>query len=128
MKAQQTPLVRRTRVGLPLVATLVLFAASAAAHISVVKTFPADKSTVDEAPELVKIWFSQPPNARLSRLDLRGPSGDVSLRDVEIDPKEHSISAAVAAALAPGRYEVSWRTAGDDGHVMRGTFVFIVGP
>lgn len=107
------------------VASLVaIFTVGLGAHLSVLKTMPADKATVFEPPERVQVWFNQAPPARVSRLELTGPAGDVELGTLEVDAKDRSIAAAVATPLPPGRYEVSWRAAGDDGHVMRGTFTF----
>lgn len=115
---------RQLAFGVVVVSVLALFTAGLAAHLTVVKTLPANESTVAEPPELVQVWFNQAPAARVSRLELRGSSGEVALEKIEVDPKERSISAAVAAPLTPGSYEVAWRSAGDDGHVMRGTFTF----
>ncbi len=98
------------------------------AHLSVVKTMPADKSTVSEPPARVQVWFSQQPSPRVSRLDMKGPGGVVALGDLAVDRDTKSIAGAVADSLAPGSYTVTWRTAGDDGHVMRGTFTFTVNP
>jgi copper resistance protein C len=113
------------RVGL---ACLAVLPAILAAHLDVVKTMPADKSTVADAPSRVQIWFSQQPSSRVSRLEMKGPGGDVPLGEVEINREDRSIGAPVAGTLARGSYEVSWRTAGDDGHVMRGTFTFTLAP
>ncbi len=102
--------------------------ASLLAHLSVVKTAPADTSTVREAPARVQVWFTQQPSPRISRLEVSGPAGEVEIGDSEIDREDRSISAAVRGTLGPGTYEVAWRTAGNDGHVQRGTFTFSIAP
>ncbi|MBA3885728.1 MAG: copper resistance protein CopC [Acidobacteria bacterium] len=105
------------------------FTIGLAAHLSVLKTMPADDSTVSPPPERVQVWFNQQPSPRISRLELRGSyAQDVELGKVEVHSEDRSISAPLPAALPPGKYEATWRTAGDDGHVMRGTFTFTVGP
>ena len=38
-----------------------------------------------------------------------------------------SIAADPAQPLGPGKYLVVWRTAGDDGHAVRGRYAFTVG-
>jgi hypothetical protein len=113
---------------LAVVAVQAVGTATLAAHLSVLKTFPADAATLTKSPERVQVWFNQQPSARISRLELKGPSGDVGLDVLEVHSQENSISAAIRAPLAPGRYEVSWRSAGADGHVMRGTFTFSISP
>lgn len=103
---------------------------SLSAHLTVVKTQPAADSTVNASPERLAVWFSQAPSSRLSRLELRGPNGDdvIELEKATVNAEDRSVSVAVPRPLAAGTYTVGWRTAGDDGHVMRGTFSFIVQP
>lgn len=110
--------------GLSFLAVLAVQTVGLAAHLAVVKTMPANGSTVTEQPARVQIWFSQQPSPRVSRLQMSGPGGDVELGALEINREDRSIAAAVEGTLAPGSYEITWRTAGDDGHVMRGTFTF----
>ena len=101
--------------------------ASVAAHLAVSKTVPADQSTVSKPPARVQVWFTQQPSPRISLLQMKGPGGaDVKLGDMEITRQDRSIAAAVHGTLSPGRYEVTWRTAGDDGHVIRGAFTFLL--
>jgi methionine-rich copper-binding protein CopC len=108
---------------------LATFTVGLGAHLSVLKTMPADASNVSVPPERVQVWFDQQPSPRISRLELRGPNGqEVELGKLELHSEDRSISAPVPAALPPGKYEATWRAAGDDGHVMRGTFTFTVDP
>ena len=58
-------------------------------------------------------------------LTLEGPEGEVALGETMV-AGEKSLVATVTTTLAPGRYTVSWRSAGDDGHVRRGDFAFTV--
>jgi len=113
-------------------AAFTLFALSAAAplfaHLAVVKTAPADGANVAASPARVQVWFNQPPSERLSHLELQGPGGEVTLVELQVKRDERSISAAVPSSLGAGRYEVKWRTAGNDGHVMRGSFAFTIAP
>jgi len=110
--------------GLALLALVAAFTVELFAHLAVARTMPAHESTVTDAPARVQIWFTQQPSPRVSLLEMKGPRGDVPLGEIEISREERAVAAAVNGALAPGRYVVSWRTAGDDGHVMRGTFTF----
>jgi methionine-rich copper-binding protein CopC len=114
----------RRRLTLVLLLAMGAGVAELVAHLNVVRTSPANASTIAEAPARVQVWFSQQPAPRVSRLDLAGPAGAVPLGELQVDAKERSLAASVLGTLAPGRYEVTWRTAGDDGHVQRGTFSF----
>jgi methionine-rich copper-binding protein CopC len=100
------------------------------AHLTVVKTQPVADSTISTSPERLAVWFSQAPSNRLSRLELRGPNGDqvIELEKATVNAEDQSLSVRLPATLTSGTYTVAWRTAGDDGHVMRGTFTFRVQP
>ena len=39
---------------------------------------------------------------------------------------EKTLMAPVTGKMADGKYTVNWQTAGDDGHVQKGTFAFNV--
>jgi methionine-rich copper-binding protein CopC len=120
---------KRIHFGFFVLGLTTAFTIGLAAHLTVVKTMPADESHVSVPPERVQVWFNQQPSPRISRLELLGPNGrDVELGKVEVHREDRSISAPVPAALPPGTYEAAWRAAGDDGHVMRGTFTFTVDP
>ena len=114
----------RSLAGISLLALFAVFTVGLSAHLAVARTMPANGSTVTDAPARVRIWFTQQPSPRVSLLEMKGPAGDVPLGEIAIDRQERSVAAAVNGTLAPGRYVVTWRTAGDDGHVMRGTFAF----
>ena len=105
---------------------LVVFAvATAMAQLAATKTMPDADAVVAESPEQIQVWFTQDPDPAVSQLVLAGPAGEVELGDTTV-ADEKSLMAMVPRALAPGSYTVSWRTAGDDGHVRRGDFAFTV--
>jgi methionine-rich copper-binding protein CopC len=116
---------RHLAIGLPFL--LLGLPRALLAHLAVVKTLPAKDTTVAHVPR-VQVWFSQPPSARVSRLELKGPSGPVDLGDLEVSQEDRSIATPVPGPVAAGTHEVTWRTAGTDGHVQRGTFTFVVEP
>jgi methionine-rich copper-binding protein CopC len=97
-----------------------------AAHLAVARTSPADNAALKSSPGRVQVWFTQPPSEKVSRLELHGSAGEVALGETAVNQQDRSISAAVPGALKPGSYEVRWRTAGNDGHVMRGAFRFSI--
>ena len=105
---------------------LVLLAvATAFAHLAATKTMPDTDAVVAESPQQIQVWFTQDPDPAVSQLSLEGPAGAVELGDTKVSD-EKSLMAMVPGTLAPGSYTVSWRTAGDDGHVRRGDFGFAV--
>ena len=108
----------------PLTFTLAAFAA-VSAHMAYSKSVPAQNATVSKSPSELQVWFTQDPEPAVSRLSLQGPTGEISLGKTIVD-KDRSIAASVENSLSPGSYIVSWRAAGDDGHVLRGEFSFTV--
>ncbi len=117
-----------TRKPMIFAVTLVFALASVvavSAHMAYSKSMPEKDATVGEAPEQVQVWFTQDPEPALSQLRLEGPSGNVALGDTKV-ADEKSIVAEVMTELAPGTYTVTWRSAGDDGHVQRGDFSFTI--
>jgi methionine-rich copper-binding protein CopC len=108
------------------VAVVVLtFGASLSAHMKFEKAEPATDSTVTAAPSSVQVWFSEAPDAKVSKLTITGPSGPVKVTDVHVMDKT-SLMAMVGGAMPDGRYTVAWQAAGDDGHLQKGQFVFNV--
>ena len=104
---------------------VVLAVATAMAHLAATKTMPNADTVVVESPPKIQVWFTQDPDPAVSQLGLEGPAGKVELGDTTV-ADEKSLMAMVPSALAAGSYTVTWRTAGDDGHVRRGDFVFTV--
>ncbi len=95
------------------------------AHMKPVKFEPAADATVTTAPKQVHVWFTQAPDPKLSKLEMRGPSGPIKLTGFQV-MKDKSIVATVDGSLADGRYSVKWQSAGDDGHLQKGEFAFTV--
>jgi copper resistance protein C len=96
------------------------------AHLAVKKTSPAKDTAVEASPEYIQVWFTEKPELSLSVLSVAGAAGAVELSPVEA-ADANSVRAAVKKPLAKGAYTVSWKTAGTDGHVLRGEFKFTVG-
>ena len=110
------------------VLALMIPLAAAKAHGHLVRSDPAKGSLVHMMPMRISLTFSEPINARLSRVSLVGPDGKlVALAPMALDPKDRAtISARLTATLAAGHYTVRWQLSGDDGHPVRGEYGFDV--
>ncbi len=106
-------------------AVAVAAAVTVSAHMAYSKSVPEKDVTLTESPDHLQVWFTQDPEPAISQLSLEGPAGEVSLGKTTVGD-EKSIVAEVPTALGPGSYTVSWRSAGDDGHVLRGDFAFTI--
>lgn len=112
---------------LTVIAVAVLAVSPLVAHLSVSKSDPAHEGTVTASPKTVTVWFNQNPVIAVSALTLEGPGGAVKLGAVTAGP-ERSLTAEVVDVLQPGNHTLTWRTAGNDGHVISGKRTFTYTP
>jgi copper resistance protein C len=99
-----------------------LTAAPAWAHTRLVSSVPAAGQPA-VAPDEVVLVFSDPVQAGLSALSVRGPDGE---EQVDGSPTagadEVSVSQALRAPLPPGTWTVAYRVLAADGHPVTGSF------
>jgi len=107
-------------------------AGAAALHLKLLRSEPLANATLTVSPVQVKLWFTQRPE--LAVTSIRLTSGrDAQVVERALAPLARAtaadapITAPVGAALAPGHYEVRWRTMARDGHVLNGVIPFDVG-
>lgn len=101
---------------------LLCCAALAEAHTQVKQTMPAEGSTV-QAPRQLMFMFSEA--ARLTALGIE-KEGEAAQK---IEPLPAAASAHVMVAapqLSAGKYTVTWRAMGTDGHIVSGSLHFTV--
>jgi methionine-rich copper-binding protein CopC len=111
---------KRTMVALG----FLLATVAAQAHTKLESSVPADKSKV-ATPQSIELHFSGA--ARLTALTLQ--QGTAPARNLGPLPAKATKDMSVpVSGLSAGDYKVSWRVAGEDGHVMSGTFSFTVDP
>lgn len=126
-------LVRRARFLRPFTVALglaVLVPAVVWAHGALKSSQPASGAHLAAAPREIRLDFTDAPEVRVSRIELRGPDG----KPVALGPlglaidSRRSLLAAIQGPLIAGTYTVSWQFAGADGHPIRGTFTFTIAP
>jgi putative copper export protein/methionine-rich copper-binding protein CopC len=109
---------------------LALFAATPAwAHTKLRSSAPASGATVkgDSVREVRLVFTTRVSPDVTSLALLLGTDTIASGGLVPVEGTEgRELALALSAPLAPGAYVVRWRTAGADGHVIRGDFAFIV--
>jgi len=114
----------RTSIWSALLIAPALFVGTSNIHLMMTKSAPEADAVVTQPPEAIRVWFNQEPQLAVSALGLKGPAGEIELGKAEKTDDAKSFKASVPEGLPDGEYTVSWRTAGDDGHVERGTYVF----
>lgn len=100
------------------------FSPLAMAHNELLKTDPPANATLKVPPTRIQFWFEEAPDMTVTKVMVMRESAMLATT-------VHTVSAKVLAAdfktkLAPGKYTVTWQTAGDDSHISKGEFKFTV--
>ena len=98
------------------------------AHGYILRSIPADRSTLERPPTRLQYWFSEGLEPQFSEIKLRNQAGEI-LAEGGVDPDNPSLlSLQVPSDLGEGAYIVELRPAfASDGHVVAESRVFFVG-
>jgi methionine-rich copper-binding protein CopC len=123
-----------------LILLCLLFPLSALAHSPLSNVSPEDGAKLEDAPTEISMVFKSP--AKLIKLELfkekasakKSLLGDLFGNDGgEVVPLPKAVlmetsetHAIPLPEIASGGYQVKWRAMGEDGHVIKGDFVFTV--
>ncbi|MGH2536784.1 MAG: copper resistance protein CopC, partial [Candidatus Promineifilaceae bacterium] len=112
-----------------LAAGLLLAAGRAEAHGGIVRSEPAANASLEAAPARVSIWFTEPVEPGLSRIQVLDAAGQgVDGGDGQVEPAEPTRLSVGLPSLPDGAYTVAWRNVSAvDGHALEGVFRFGVG-
>lgn len=116
--------------GLVLAGLWVLFlAVPAYAHANLSRSSPSANATLSEAPDEIRLWFTEPLEPDYSRITLLNSNGEAAATEAShVDPADAHQMVLAPGDLADGVYTVSWRSLSTaDGHVTQGSFTFGVG-
>lgn len=104
---------------------LLLTAAPASAHDTLVSSDPEDGATLETSPEQITLDYSADVLDVSPVVRIAGSDGEVV---AELDPEVDgsTVTAALDEPLAAGDYEVRWRVVSSDGHPIEGTQSFTV--
>lgn len=104
-----------------------MLARAAWAHAGLVRSDPPAGGRVEADLTRVRLVFSEPLEATLSRITLVGENGSTTRLEVAGDPRDVNSIVAPVAGLAQGVYRLRWHIVSADGHPVDGSFVFGVG-
>jgi hypothetical protein len=108
-----------------IVLAVLLAAAPAWPHASLVRSSPARRATLTTAPDRVQLWFSEPIEARFSSASVWDAAGrQVDRGDARVEPDDPKRLTLGLQPLAPGTYRVRFRVLSVDGHVVESEFPF----
>ncbi len=117
----------RRIVALTAVLTALAAGSAVAFHNHLTKSVPAADQKVETAPKTIRLWFAEKPEPSFSSITLMKPdSTKIAVSKAKATDDTLSVSFDVTDSLTPGSYTVAWRTAGKDGHAVRGKYGFSV--
>ena len=94
-------------------------------HLHLLKSLPGASATVAAAPDSIRLWFSQPPELKLTTVKVVGP-GNATVPLTPLASRDSGVVAGVKGTMANGEYTVTWRTMARDGHIARGSYAFTI--
>lgn len=94
------------------------------AHMKLEKSEPAANAVVTKPLPHVQVFFTEAPDLKVSKLELKGPSPATKL--VQLHVMDKSLMAVVEGEMPNGAYTISWQAAGNDGHIQKGDIAFTV--
>jgi putative copper export protein/methionine-rich copper-binding protein CopC len=102
--------------------------ASAYLHIRLESSSPDRNEVLSTTPSHLRLLFSGPIEARYTIVTLTAPDGArVAIGGVVfVDGSDREITTLLPALTDEGTYTVDWRTAGADGHVLEGSYAFVL--
>lgn len=129
-RAAHVKLLHLIRAALFLAALAAGLPATLAAHTRLASSSPANGDTVAAGVSRISIRFTRPVEAELTTLTVTIGSDTVAAGQAGMveGSEGKDFFLALNRELRAGGYTVAWRTSGADGHIIRGTFAFVVRP
>jgi copper resistance protein C len=101
--------------------------AAAHAHAVLVRSVPAARAVVAQAPERVDLWFNERLEPAFSTVSVKDAAGaQVDRRDGRVSPDDGTRLSASLPRLPAGSYSVHYRALSVDGHLVDASFPFSV--
>jgi copper transport protein len=123
----QPRLARVWRIMFVVTLALCLFPTVVGAHASPLQVDPQPNSTLDHAPTVVTVRFDQNLQAGFNKVTVYDASKrPVTTANDPTSPNDPTALTVPLPKIPTGVYSVVWQVLSDDGHVVRGAFVFTV--
>ncbi|MGI8432993.1 MAG: copper resistance CopC family protein [Chthoniobacterales bacterium] len=103
---------------------------SVTAHSTLDHSEPKAGAVLEQTPNELRLWFTEPLKIGLSTVEVRNAAGQqVDRHDLRADEKHPAlVHLSLGEKLPPGTYHVSWTAVAQDMHVSKGTFSLQVAP
>ncbi len=129
MKRQPQPLgVRAGQTAITVLILLLIGAAPASAHATLLFATPVPGGAVSESPQTLTLTFDSPVTLPTDPARLTGLQGPVdALGASTLEDAGRTIRVAVTDRIKRGLYTVTWQVISDDGEAVTGSYQFGVG-
>jgi hypothetical protein len=117
----------RTRwvVGLIVLVAATALPATAMAHADLASATPAEDAELDEAPDEVRLTFTEELDPDGSAFDVTDAAGnEVGRGEVDLDVADRNVLAGHVTISDPGLHTVAWSVISSDGHEASGSYTF----
>ena len=108
-------------------AAIALVPAAAFAHGKLESAEPAAGSTVDAAPDALRLTFNEDLESTFSTIKVTDASGaPVGKEKAKVDPSNRRVLTLAVPKLSSDSYSVQWAVMTQDAHKTKGTYAFKV--
>jgi len=112
-------------VGLIVLVAATVLPATAMAHADLASATPAEDADLDEAPDEVRLTFTEELDPDGSAFVVTDAAGDeVGRGDVDLDVADRNELAGNVTISHPGLHTVAWSAISSDGHEASGSYTF----
>jgi methionine-rich copper-binding protein CopC len=110
-----------------IVVAALFFPSAVSAHAYLVKSIPARRAVLFNAPTKIQLWFNERLESRFSHLTVTDAENKrVDLDNVEVGPDDAKRLSVGIGTLPPGQYKIKFRVLSVDGHVVEDEFHFTI--
>ncbi|HEX7906943.1 MAG TPA: copper homeostasis periplasmic binding protein CopC [Paraburkholderia sp.] len=118
---------RKQLTGLAAAAAIALAPAAAFAHGKLENAVPAAGSTLDAAPDALRLTFNEDLESTFSTVKVSDSNGTAVTREkARIDAANPRVMTIALPKLPSGSYSVQWAVMTQDAHKAKGTYAFMV--
>jgi methionine-rich copper-binding protein CopC len=127
MRKNMKTFTRRQLTGLTTAAVIAFVPAAAFAHGKLEGAIPASGSTVDVAPNALRLTFNEDLESTFSTVKVSDSTGAaVTTEKAQVDASNSRVLIIALPKLSSGSYSVQWAVMTHDAHRTRGTYTFQV--
>lgn len=118
---------RKQLTGLATAAAIALMPAAAFAHGKLENAVPAAGSTLDAAPDALRLTFNEDLESTFSTVKVSDANGAAVTREkAKVDASNPRVLTIALPKLPSGSYSVQWAVMTHDAHKTKGTYTFQV--